>query len=79
MTRSPPFILDRNVIAGMGLLLDSLRAPSVGIGTTTDARAAAFNKSGIKRSSAGDGQTTSSVLRLEKSAHRDWTGLGNQI
>jgi len=78
MIRSPAFILDKNVIVGMGLLLDPLRAFR-GIGTTTDARAAAFNKSGIKRSSAGDGQATSSVLRLEKSAHRDWIGPGNQI
>src|SRR3954451_16473642 len=33
MIRSPTRILDRNVIVGMGLLLDPLR-PSVGIGTT---------------------------------------------
>jgi len=77
MIGSPAFILDKNVIVGMGLLLDPCAFR--GIGTTTDARAAAFNKSGIKRSSAADGQATSSVLRLEKSAHRDWTGLGGQI
>jgi hypothetical protein len=45
----------------MGLLLDPSRyLPR--LETTADARAAAFNKYGIKRPSAGNGQATWSVL-----------------
>jgi hypothetical protein len=51
----------------------------VGRASTTDAKAAAFTKPGIKHSSTRMNPADSWSSCLKNSAHRDWAALNNQI